>query len=151
MLVSHIFGWSVCMHVTLEMASLSIGAPFGGPGVGLIYRGLWEKDERGSGGGASLSDEAPWRRPQGEKLLHWIPWKIGSDSFWTWASLSIGAPVVPRGTWCLGGRLEYRGLWKMDEGGSLLVSLRYVKQGSEMGVFFGRGPTFAEHGWAFLS
>ena len=30
-------------------------------------------------------------------------------------------------------------------------TLRYVKQGSEMGVYFHRGPTFGEHGWAFLS
>ena len=28
---------------------------------------------------------------------------------------------------------------------------RYVKQGSEMGVCFHRGPTFGEHGGAFLS
>jgi len=28
---------------------------------------------------------------------------------------------------------------------------RYVKQGSEMGVCFCRGPTFGEHGWALLS
>ena len=30
-------------------------------------------------------------------------------------------------------------------------TLGYVKQGSEMGVYFHRGPTFGEHGWAFLS
>ena len=35
--------------------------------------------------------------------------------------------------------------------GSLLGKSRYVKQGSEMGVYFRRGPTFGEHGWAFLS
>jgi len=40
----------------------------------------------------------------GGKLLHWKPWKICSDS------LRMGAPVVPRGTWCFGGRLVYRGL-----------------------------------------
>jgi len=40
----------------------------------------------------------------------------------------------------------------MDEGRLLYWStLRYVKQGSEMGVYFHRGPTFGEHGWAFLS
>jgi len=40
----------------------------------------------------------------------------------------------------------------MDEGGLLTGELlRYVKQGSEMGTHFCRGPTFGEHGWAFLS
>ena len=29
--------------------------------------------------------------------------------------------------------------------------LRYVQQGLEMGVYFRRGLTFWEHGWAFLS
>jgi len=28
---------------------------------------------------------------------------------------------------------------------------RYVKQGSEMGICFHRGPTFGEHGRVFLS
>ena len=31
------------------------------------------------------------------------PWKIYSDSLRIWASLSVGAPIEPRGTWCLGG------------------------------------------------
>ena len=30
-------------------------------------------DEGGSGDGASLSEEAPWRGPQGGELLHWGP------------------------------------------------------------------------------
>ena len=30
-------------------------------------------------------------------------------------------------------------------------TLRYGKQGSEMGVYFRSGPTLGEHGWAFLS
>jgi len=86
------------------------------------------------------------------ELLHWGPWKIGSDSLRIWASLSIGAPIVPRGTCVWGGRLIYRGLRKMDEGGCLYwETLRYVKQGSEMGVCSLRGPSFGEHGWAFLS
>ena len=69
-----------------------------------------------------------------------------------WACLPIGAPIVPKGTWCQGARLVYRGLWKMVEGGPLYWgTLTYVKQCSEMGVFFHRGPTFGEHGWAFLS
>ena len=39
----------------------------------------------------------------------------------------------------------------MDEGGLLNGgTLRYVKQGSEMGVYFRRGPTFGELGWAFF-
>jgi len=29
--------------------------------------------------------------------------------------------------------------------------LRYVKQGSEMGICFHRSSTFGEYGWAFLS
>jgi len=40
----------------------------------------------------------------------------------------------------------------MDEGGFLYWrTLRYAKHGLEMGVYFHRGPTFGEHGWAFLS
>ena len=30
-------------------------------------------------------------------------------------------------------------------------TLRYVKQGLEMGVYFRRGHTFGEHRWAFVS
>jgi len=37
------------------------------------------------------------------------------------------------------------------DGGLLTGELRYVKQGSETVVYFRRGPTFGEHGWAFLS
>ena len=37
----------------------------------------------------------------------------------------------------------------MDEGGLLCWgTLRYTKQGSEMGIYFIRGPTFGDHGWA---
>ena len=40
----------------------------------------------------------------------------------------------------------------MDEGGLLYWgTLRYVRQGSEMGVYFHRGSTYGEHGWVFLS
>jgi len=39
----------------------------------------------------------------GGELLHWGPWKICSDSLWIRASLSVGAPIEPKGTWCLGG------------------------------------------------
>ena len=40
----------------------------------------------------------------------------------------------------------------MDEGGLLYWgTLRNVKQGSEMDVYFHRGPTFGEHGWVFLA
>ena len=61
-------------------------------------------------------------------------------------------PLITEWNLCLGGRLVYRELRKMDEGGLLYCgNLRYVKQGSEMGVYFHRGPTFGEHGWAFLS
>jgi len=42
------------------------------------------------------------------ELLHWEPRKIRSDSLRIWASLSIVAPVAPRGTWCWGGRGEAR-------------------------------------------
>ena len=41
---------------------------------------------------------------------HCDPWKVCSDSLRIWASVSIGAPVVQRGNWCLGGRILYRGL-----------------------------------------
>ena len=40
----------------------------------------------------------------------------------------------------------------MDEGGLLYWgTVRYIKQGSEMGIYFHRGPTLGEHVWAFLS
>jgi len=40
----------------------------------------------------------------------------------------------------------------MGEGGLLYWrTLRYAKQGSDMRVYFHRGPTFGEHGWGFLS
>jgi len=42
-----------------------MGAPFGEPGGGLVYQGLQEKDEGGSGDLASLSEEALWRGPWG--------------------------------------------------------------------------------------
>jgi len=40
------------------------------------------------------------------------PWKICSDSLWIWASLSIGAPMEPRETWCLGGEAPIPGTLK---------------------------------------
>jgi len=45
------------------------------------------------------------------------------------------------------------GLHEGDLEGGLLYwgTRRYVKQGSEMGVCFRRGPAFGEHGWALLS
>ena len=46
----------------------------------------------------------------GGELLHWGTWKICSDSLWIRACLSIAAPIEPRGTRCLGGRLVYLGL-----------------------------------------
>ena len=57
----------------------------------------------------------------GGGLLHWEPWKICSDSLWIWAPLSIGAPLVPRGTWCLGGG-SYTGNFE-----------RWLKEGSLLG------------------
>jgi len=40
----------------------------------------------------------------------------------------------------------------MDEGRLLYWgTLRYVKQVSDRGIYFHRGPTFVEYGWAFLS
>jgi len=44
------------------------------------------------------------------ELHHWGPWKVCSDSLPIRESLSIGARIELRGTWCLGGRLVYRGL-----------------------------------------
>ena len=85
------------------------------------------------------------------------------------ACLSIGAPLEPRGTWNLEGgsytgeierwralgtghlssRVSIKGTLK---GGSFTEEPeRYVKQGSEMGVCFHRGPAFGEHGGAILS
>ena len=46
----------------------------------------------------------------GGELLLWGPWKICSDSLRVWASLTIGAPAVPKGTFVWGGGLIYRGL-----------------------------------------
>ena len=61
------------------------------------------------------------------------------------SSMNRGEP----GVW---GGGSYTGLLKMDEGGPLYWgTLRYVKQGSEMGIYFHRGPAFGEHGQAFLS
>jgi hypothetical protein len=39
----------------------------------------------------------------------------------------------------------------MDGGLLYWGTLRYVQQGSEMGVYIHRGPPFGEHEWAFLS
>jgi len=57
----------------------------------------------------------------GVELLHWEPWKVCSDSLQIWASLSMGAPIVPRGTWCLGGG-SYTGDFE-----------RWMKEGSLLG------------------
>jgi len=73
----------------------------------------------GSGDEASLSDEASWKGPGGG-LLHWEPWKIFSDSLQIWASLSTGASVVLRGTWCLGGGSYTGDFEKWLKEGSLL-------------------------------
>jgi len=57
----------------------------------------------------------------GGEVLHWEPWKICSDSLRTWASLSIGAPVV---------RVE-PGVWK---GGTYTRDFeRWMKEGSLLG------------------
>jgi len=55
-----------------------------------------------------VGDEAPlWGEwgvgGGGWKLLHWELWEIRSYSLQIWESPSIGAHVVLRGTWCLGG------------------------------------------------
>ena len=47
-----------------------------------------------------------------------------------------------------GGEGSYTGDFeRLMKEGSLLGN---SKQSSEMGVYFHRGPTFGEHGWAFL-
>ena len=51
-------------------------------------------------------------RGHGGEHLHWEPWKICSDSLWIWASPSIRAPIVPRGTWCLGREARIPGTLK---------------------------------------
>ena len=79
------------------------------------WRGLWGWGFsicRGSVEGALVGGALPWE-----------PWKVCSDSLRIWASLSIGAHIAPRGTWCLRGRLVYQEIWKMDEGGLLTGEL----------------------------
>jgi hypothetical protein len=51
------------------------------------------------------------------------------------------------------GHLSVRDSMKgtLREGSFTGNSDRYVKQGSEMGVCFRRGPNLGEHGWALLS
>jgi len=48
----------------------------------------------------------------GGELLHWGPWKMCSDSLRIWASLSIGAPIVPGGTCALRGEARIPGILK---------------------------------------
>jgi len=58
--------------------------------------------------GASLSEEAPWRGPQGE-LLHWGPWKMSRK--FPDAGISLhGGPFPPEGNLVCGGGLIYQGL-----------------------------------------
>ena len=38
---------------------------YGEPGMGLIYQGLWEMDDSGSGSGACLSEGGQWGEPGG--------------------------------------------------------------------------------------
>jgi hypothetical protein len=89
-------------------ASLSIGAPFGEPGAGLIYQGLCEMDEGGSVDEASLLLKRLRRGAWGE-LLHWGPWNICQESIRMRACLSVGTAFQLRGT-CYVGGLAYRGL-----------------------------------------
>ena len=56
----------------------------------------------------SLSQEALWRRPQGE-LLHWGPWKILRKSPDTGISLH-GGPFPSEGNLVHGGELVYQAL-----------------------------------------
>jgi len=58
----------------------------------------------------------------GGELLQCEPWKICSDSLWIWASLSIGVPILPRGTWCLSGGGLHTGEFE-----------RWMKEGSSLG------------------
>jgi len=50
--------------------------------------------------------------PRLGELLHWGPWKMCSDSLRIWASLSIGAPIVPGGTCALRGEARIPGILK---------------------------------------
>jgi hypothetical protein len=59
---------------------------------GLIYRGLWEMAERGSGGGASLSMGALWREPRGRASLLGIL-EDRQKRLWRWSSTSISIGV----------------------------------------------------------
>ena len=71
--------------------------------------GDFERRMKGALGIGLLSLNRPHGGGLGGELLHWGPWKICSDSLRIWASLSIGAPTVRRGTWCLGGGGSYTG------------------------------------------
>jgi len=58
-------------------------------------------------------------------------------------------PYSTEGNLCLGEGGSYTGDFERSDEGWLLSwgTLRYVKQGSEMGFYIHRGPTFGEHGW----
>ena len=76
---------------------LELGIPFyrnsvGEPNKELIYQELWEMDERGSSGSASLSEGALWGEP-GRRVLYWGHWRMCIGRLWRQASLSIGAPL----------------------------------------------------------
>jgi len=73
----------------------------------------FEKRMKGALGMGLLSLTRLRRGGLGGGLLHWEPWKICSDSLRIWASISKGAHIVPRGTWCLG---EARMLGTLKDG-----------------------------------
>ena len=55
-------------------------------------------DEKVCRNGAFISQEAECGGPLG-RLLYWGPWKICEEMLRIRASLSIEAPLCPRGTW----------------------------------------------------
>ena len=60
-------------------------------------------------------------------------------------------PYSTEGNLVFGGEARIPGTLKDRWRAPYWETLRYVKQGLEMGVYFHRGPTFGEHGWVFLS
>jgi hypothetical protein len=92
-----------------KWASLLTGAPFWGiwrrghlPGILRVGRG-------GSEDGASLSQEALWRGPQGSSFTR-DPGRYAREVS-RYGHLSPWGPLSVGGTWYVRGRLVYRGLW----------------------------------------
>ena len=82
--------WRMCKGRLWRQASLSTGGRWE-PGMGLIYRGRWMKED--SRIRASLSEGGLWGEPGGT-ALHWWPCRIRYVRIWKWTPISIGAPLL---------------------------------------------------------